>query len=308
MGGRLERATFWGALALLLLATLVAYRVLVGPEPGGAPPPRPPEVEPEPEPVPLVVAAATGDVTLVRGGVRAPLVAGDALRPDDALETAPGARVELAGGSYRVALEEGGRFDVQEITAELSRFRLGAGVATARVADDPARAVEIEAAPDVVARSTGGDLAVSRAGDVVAVGVLRGGAELRAGGERVVLRAGEQSVARAGGPPSAPAPIPPSLLLKVSWPKEQTTNQRRIVVTGRTDPGATVILGDERVSVGPDGRFTHVIVLREGRQRLAARAHGIGGSAFADGPAVLLDTRAPDARFETRDLWGAPRK
>lgn len=306
MGGRRERAAFWGALALLLLATGVAYRVLVGPEPGGPRPPPPGVVEPEP--VRLVVAAATGDVTLVRGGVRARLAAGDALRPDDALETAPGARVELAGGSYQVALEEGGRFDVQEITAELSRFRLGAGVASARVQDDPARAVEIEAAPDVVARSTGGDLAVSRAGEVVAVGVLRGGAELRAGGERVVLRAGEQSVARAGRPPSAPAPIPSSLLLKVSWPKEQTTNQRRIVVTGRTDPGATVILGDERVEVAADGRFTHVIVLREGRQRLAARAHGVAGSSTEQGPAVVLDTRAPDARFDTRDLWAPQRR
>jgi hypothetical protein len=306
MGGRRQGARFWGALALLLGGTAVAYRLLVGPEPGVAAPPAPPPAS-APEPVRLVVAAATGDVTLIRGGVRGPLAAGDALRPDDALETAPGARVELAGGSYEVALEEGGRFDVQEITVELSRFRLGAGVASARVQEDPARAVEIEAA-NVVARSTGGELAVSKAGDVVAVGVLRGGAELRAAGERVLLRAGEQSVARAGRAPSAPAPIPSSLLLKVSWPEQQTTNQRRIVVTGRTEPGATVVLGGESVEVGPDGRFTHVVVLREGRQRLAARAHGVAGSASAQGPAVVLDTRAPDPRFDTRDLWAPARR
>ncbi len=73
-------------------------------------------------------------------------------------------------------------------------------------------------------------------------------------------------------------------------------------------PGAVVVLGDERVEVQPDGRFTHVVVLREGRQRLSARAHGVGGSAAAEGPAVVLDTRAPDARFDTRDLWAPPRK
>jgi len=50
-----------------------------------------------------------------------------------------------------------------------------------------------------------------------------------------------------------------------------------------------------------------VIVLREGRQQLTARAFGVAGKAAVEGPAVVLDTRAPDARFDTRDLW-APRR
>ena len=50
------------------------------------------------------------------------------------------------------------------------------------------------------------------------------------------------------------------------------------------------------------------VVLREGRQRLAARAHGVAGAATVEGPTVVLDTRAPDARFDTRDLWVSPRK
>jgi hypothetical protein len=60
--------------------------------------------------------------------------------------------------------------------------------------------------------------------------------------------------------------------------------------------------------VQPDGRFTHVIVLREGRQRLSARALGVAGSARTDGPVILLDTRAPDPRFDTQDLWAKPKK
>jgi len=304
MGGTRERAAFWSIVALLVAGTGLAYRVLLGPEPGRAAPP----AASEPDPVRLVVGRATGEVTVIRAGVRTRIAAGDALRSEDAIETGPGGRVELAGAGYEVALEEGGRFDVEEITAELSRFRLGAGLVSARVQDDPRRAVEIQAAADAVARTTGGDVAVSRSGDVVAVGVLRGTAEFRAAGGAVVLRGGEQSVADGGRPPSAPTPIPASLLLKVSWPAERTTNQRRIVVTGRTQPGATVVLGDERVEVKPDGRFTHVVVLREGRQRLAARAHGVAGSAAAEGPAIVLDTRAPDPRFDTRDLWVQPRK
>lgn len=296
---------FWGLVVLLVAGTAAAYRLLLGPEPGRAGPSTAP---PAPPAVRLAVASASGEVTVVRAGVRARAAAGDELRPDDAIETAPGARVALAGGSYEVVLEEGGRFDVQEITAELSRFRLGSGLVSAHVQDEPGRAIEIQAAPDAVARTRGGDVAVARSGDVVAVGVQRGSAEFRSGGSTVLLRGGEQSVAAHGRAPSAPVAIPASLLLKVSWPSERATNQRRIVVSGRTAPGAIVVLGDERVTVQPDGRFTHVVVLREGRQRLSARAHSVGGSARADGPAIVLDTRAPDARFDTRDLWVQPAK
>ncbi len=304
-GGR-QRAMSWAAVALLLGAAAIAYRLLLGPEPGAS---RAPPPSPAPAPaVRLAIAQADGDVTIVRAGARLRATAGDELRPEDAIETAPGARVELAGGSYQVALEEGGRFDVKEITAELSRFRLESGLVSARVQDEPGRAVEIEGAADAVARTTGGEVAVSRSGGVVAVGVRRGAAEFRAAGKTVTVRGGEQSVAAVGKAPSPPTPLPASLLLKVSWPEERATNRRRIVVTGRTAPGAIVVLGGERVEVQPDGRFTHVILLREGRQKLSARAFAVGGAARSDGPAILLDTRAPDARFDTRDLWVQPRK
>jgi len=302
MASRREHVGFWGALALLAVGTLVAYRWLLGPEPGA---PAAPGAAPAAM-VPLTVSAVAGQVSVVRRGVRAPAAPGAPLQPDDAIETAAGSRVELAGGGYRVALEEGGRFDVQEITAELSRFRLASGLVSARVEDDPRRAVEIEGAPGAVARTRGGDVSVARSGGVVAVGVRSGLAELSAAGKTVMLRGGEQSLAGAGQPPSAPAPLPASLLLKVSWPAARTTNERRIVVTGRATPGAIVVLGDDRVDVQPDGRFTHVIVLREGRQRLTARAHGVAGSAVSEGPPIVLDTRAPDARFDTRNLWVKP--
>ncbi len=302
MAGRRERIGFWVVLALLALATIVSYRALLGPEPG-ATSPRPAA----PAPVPLAVSAVVGEVSVVRAGVRTRVAAGDALRPDDAIETAAGARVELAGGGYKVTLEEGGRFDVQEITAELSRFRLAAGLVTASVKDDAARAVEIEAAPGAVARTRGGDVSVARSGALVAVGVRSGAAEYSAAGATVTLREGQQSVSRAGQAPSAPTALPASLLLKVSWPSVRTTNERRIVVTGHATPGAIVVVGEDRVEVQPDGRFTHVIVLREGRQKLSARAHGVAGSAISEGPPIVLDTRAPDARFDTRDLWVKPR-
>ncbi len=297
-----ERIRFWAVVVALLAGAAAAYVLLLGPEPGER------EAPPPPAPPPLAVAEVSGEVTIVRGGVRTRAAPGAALRPEDALETPAGARVELAGGGYTVALEEGGRFTVGEITAELSRFRLAAGLVSARVQDDPRRAVEIEGGPDVVARTRGGDVTVVRSESFFAVGVRRGRAELSSAGGTVALEEGQQSEARAGQRPSPPARLPTSLLLKVDWPAPRTTNERRMVVTGRATPGAIVVVGGERVEVRPDGRFTHVIVLREGRQTLAARALGVAGKAASDGPAVVLDTRAPDARFDTRDLWVNPRR
>ena len=305
MGGRRERAIFWAIAALLVVATAVAYRLLLGPPP---PPPPPPRAEAAPAPVALAVSDVSGDVTIVRAGARSRAAPGDALRADDAIETAEGARVVLAGADYEVALEEGGTFDVREITAELSRFRLGAGFVSAKVKEESRRAVEIEAAPGERVRTRGGDVSVARAGETTAVGVARGSAEFAAGGGTVVLSAGQESIAARGKPPSAPRKIPESLLLKVTWPEERTTNRRRIVVTGRTQPGAIVVLGSERVDVQADGRFTHVIALREGRQRLAARARGVGGVASDEGPVIVLDTRAPDPRFDTSGLWAKPKR
>lgn len=302
MAGR-DRVTFWAVLAALLAGAALAYVLLLGREPARRPP-----IPAAPAAVRLAVGDVVGEVTIVRGGVRSRAASGAELRPDDAIETAAGARVEVAGGGYTVTLEEGGRFAVGEITAELSRFHLGAGLVSARVQDDAARAVEIEGAPDAVARTRGGDVSVSRVGSVVAVGVRRGRADFTAAGQTVALAEGQQSQARAGSPPSPPTPLPSSLLLKVSWPGPRTTNERRMVVTGRATPGSIVILGGERVEVQPDGRFTHVIVLKEGRQTLTARAMGVAGKAASDGPAVVLDTRAPDARFDTADLWVKPRR
>jgi hypothetical protein len=303
MAGRRERVTFWVVLAVLVVGTAVAYVLLLGREPG-----RRTVSPPAAQALPLTVGDLVGEVTIVRGGVRERAVSGATLRPDDAIETAAGARVQMAGGGYTVTLEEGGRFAVGEITAELSRFRLGAGLVSARVQDDPGRAVEIEGAPNAVARTRGGEVSVARVGTVVSVGVRRGRADFTAAGSTVSLAEGQQSQARAGAAPTAPAPLPSSLLLKVSWPAPRVTNERRMVVTGRATPGAIVVLGSEKVEVQPDGRFTHVIVLREGRQTLTARAMSVAGKVSSEGPAMVLDTRAPDARFDTRDLWVKPRR
>lgn len=294
---------FVGGLGGLAAAVGLAYALLLGRGPVEVPAAPPPPTAPAP--VELRIAAVVGDATVVRGAERIAARAGELLRPDDRIETAGDGRVELAAGeAYAVGLDGGARIEVKQIADELSRFRLESGLATARVRHDPRRAVEIEAA-GAVARTRGGDLAVAATGEVAAVGVTRGEAEFTAGGETVIVRAGEQSIARAGGKPLPAEPIPRSLLLKVSWPGERVTNQQRFVVRGRTNPGAVLLVDGERVEVGPDGTFARVVYLREGTQKLRVRARDVGGRLEeVASPPVVLDTRAPEARFDTRGLWG----
>src|SRR5512146_1855870 len=109
MPGR-ERVTFWAVLAALAAGTALAYLLLVGRAPG-----RPSPQQAPPAALPLAVGALVGEVTIVRMGERTPAVTGAELKPENVLETAAGARVELAGGGYGVTLEEGGRFAVGEI-------------------------------------------------------------------------------------------------------------------------------------------------------------------------------------------------
>jgi hypothetical protein len=301
-----DHVAFWAASALLVGASVGAYLLLLGRGPGSAASPEPP-----PGPVRVVVASVSGRAEVLhRGGARAPLASGDELSPDDAVATGPDSRLELAAGeSYHVVLDGASRFGIEEITHELSRFRLDEGRVSATVRDDAERAVEIASVRDAVARTRGGEVSVLRTGAAVAVGVAQGQAEFRSGGRTVLLRGGEQSAAAGGGTPSTPSPIPSSLLLKVAWPEERTTAQRSFVVTGRASPGALVAVGAERVEVAADGSFRHVVELSEGAQRLSVSARDVAGRReVVRSPPIVLDTAGPAAEFDTSQLWRAEKR
>jgi hypothetical protein len=163
-------------------------------------------------------------------------------------------------------------------------------------------------ASEGAARTRGGELSRASVGGRVTVGVTAGRAEFEAGGRIVTLHTGQASSAEPGQPPSPPVALPRSLLLKVDWPAARETNRRKLVVQGKTTPGAVLTLGGQRVQVGPDGTFSHVVWLREGAQALDVVARDVGGRVEKSrSPTVVLDTRAPDVRFDTDTLWqGAP--
>jgi len=315
MDDRRERRLFWALVAALLAATGAAYALILGPPPGEREPvlmfadePTGARAAADPAgaavpaaPFRLALSQVAGEVTLVRGGVAAPARPGDSLHDADAVVTGAGARVEIAGGPYALALEEAGRLEVHAATPALARVRLASGLVSARVGGG---ALEIAAAPGSSVRSEGGALSVACDGEALAAGVREGRAELRAEGGSVALSAGQQSVARQGRPPSRPSAIPASMALHVKWPRVWKTNHGRLVLQGATAPGAVLVIAGERVPLEPDGRFTHVVALREGEQQLRAHARAVGGlEATAEGPVVVLDTRAPGARFDTRRLW-----
>jgi hypothetical protein len=271
------------------------------------------DVAPPPAPTPapslLTVKSASGTVWVSRGGVRAPLRPGEPLRESDAIETTEGSTLELAAGDrYQILLEGAARFGVKEIAAELSRFRLDDGLASAQVKKDSGSVLVIESSADASVRTAGGRVTVAASDQRVAVGVTDGEAQLGSGGQIVAVRAGQFSMAERGRSPSAPVALPRSLLLKVDWPGGGATNQRRVVIRGRASPGALVSIGGERVKTGPDGTFAHAVVLAEGQQRFEAAARDVAGRRTATAsPPVILDTRAPDTEFDTRNLWGKQR-
>jgi hypothetical protein len=306
MSATRERLHFTAVAMALVGAAWLAYWLLLARGPAGvasapapAPPPAPPAV------TRLSVSRAMGGVVLFRAGVRrAPLLAGAELLPDDVIETVEGASAVLvAGESYQVVLEGAARFAVKEIAAEVSRFRVEDGLVTATVREEPGRTVVVEAS-GAEARTRGGTLAVASVAGAVTVGVTGGAAEFESAGRIVTLRPGQGSTAAPGLPPTPPAPLPRSLLLKVDWPTSHETNRRKLVVRGQATPGVVLTLGGQRVTVGADGRFTQTVWLREGAQELDAVARDVAGRRERSrSQTVVLDTRAPDTRFDTRGLW-----
>lgn len=296
---------FWALVALVIGAAGLSYVVLLPPRPGLPPPPPPPAA---PEKISFRVVEVTGAPEIERAGVRRPAKIGDELLVSDTVVTSRGASLRFASKGQEFQLPEVTRVGVMEATSANSRFRLERGLLQARVDDDPNRSVEISAAKSAVARTTGGDLQVSSSGQVVAVAVRRGGAEFTSGGTMVAVAEGQRSVATGEGAPTRPEAIPESALLEVVWPEERTTNHRRVPVSGTYLPGAIVVIGSSTMEVQPDGHFRGTIDLREGEQRVTARGRAAGTYAEAKSPPLVLDTRAPDARFDTGGLWDKDRR
>ncbi|HEY3448342.1 MAG TPA: hypothetical protein VGK67_18440 [Myxococcales bacterium] len=307
---------FWAALAALAAALAGGYLFFLrgpdvppvaeaGPD-AAAPAPEPPDAE-APRARDLQVAEISGTVEIRSGkGSYTPAQPGAVLKADDSLRTSGDGRARLVSDqSFDVQVEPGTELEVQELTEQLSRVQLGLGMVVARVDGKNGKRLEVSArGSDAVAASTDGTFAVSSNGaGTVAVGARAGEVELKSAGKAVILRSGQQSVALPGMAPSDPTAIPTSLFLKVDWPAAKEINQRKVTVTGKTTPGAVVLLAGQPAKVDKDGRFKASLSLREGKNSLSAEGLDVGGHQAREVRELAVDTTAPETKIPTDGLW-----
>ena len=117
---------------------------------------------------------------------------------------------------------------------------------------------------------------------------------MSARGREVVLRSGQFTRVAPGAPPTDAAPLPPSLLLKVTWPggEKGLVRSTSTVVAGQTDPGSRIVVQGRHVAVDAEGRYRAEVTLREGENRLTVRARDpVGRQREERSPPIKVDTR-----------------
>ncbi len=224
---------------------------------------------------------------------------GEHVQPNDRLRTDEHATAELrSGDGSLVRLYEGTEVRVDELRRELSRLALGAGMATADIADDPNRVFELALgkkstidAPGV-ARTHGASFTATVGAGGAAVANRRGEVILAARGREVVLRTSQYGRIRPGQAPDAPTPIPASLLLKVEWP-EAITHSPTVIVAGQTTPGARVRINGHFAEVDTAGRYRQSLPLADGPHPLAVEATDVAGQKRSSEGHIVVDTH-PD--------------
>ena len=229
---------------------------------------------------------------------------GEKIAPGSGVRTGPEGAAKLAYGEGLAAeVRSGTSLSVDRLDSEVARFVVKEGLVIVDLDEKKQgkRIVQLAAeGSDAILETRGGRVTMLNDGHGnVQAAVTRGDAVLAAGGEQVTLGAGEQSSVASGEAPSAPVKIPSSLLLKVKWPPPQTA-KRRHRISGNATPGSLVRVGKQIVAADADGRFTAVVDLSEGSNRLIVRAVDVvGRTEQNESPAIDLDTEAPPHEIET---------
>jgi FecR protein len=243
----------------------------------------PPEVRPAPVVVPEVratVVEVVGAVERAHGEKWVELHVGDALAPDDAVRTGPGARADLRVGdeTSRLSIPERSEMRVDEVTRDVHAFQLARGRIDVDYGAREDRVLRV--------RSENGTVAETRAarftmlhndnGAMVAVATQEGSVSLSSGGGTVQVGAGQQSVVFDGAKPLAAEPIPLEVLLKVAA-KASKQDALCLSLSGKVRPGSQVFVEDMPAEVSRDGSFHADVPQREGRSKVRVVAREPGG-------------------------------
>ena len=249
------------------------------------------------------IQRADGSVEIRVGQDWRPAGVGMEVAPGSGVRTGPNGSATVSyGDGIAAEVNSDSVLRVDRLDDRVARFVVGQGSVVLDVSDaKPGRVVQLAAdGSDAVLETTAGRVAVLNDGKgQLQAAVTRGNAQLSANGGQIDLAEGQQSIIAPGKPPSAPAPIPRSLLLKVQWPKKQTTKRHHRVV-GTTNPGARVRVGGRLITADAKGRFSAVVDLREGANRISIEAVDVvGRTQGVESPEIVVDSKAPDQTIET---------
>ncbi|MBN2499093.1 MAG: FecR domain-containing protein [Deltaproteobacteria bacterium] len=258
-------------------------------------------------PVALALNLVQGPVEIQRGqGEWKRAEVGMVLEANDRIRTATGGQAALSmPGVFEVRLDSDSEFTVRSLAEDVFRFMLSEGMIDANVVDDPNTFFEV-AASTAVARTRGGSFRMHvDAEGQVAVGTQRGSVDLEAEGKVVKVAAGYLARAVRGEQPQDPIRIPKQLMLKVRWPKKRELSTRKLVLSGKTAPGARLRIDGVTVAVDERGRFRKVVTLKEGSNRIAVESEDVGGNRTQlRSPSLQVDTRSDSFQIQTSpDMW-----
>jgi hypothetical protein len=268
----------------------------------------------EPEPKKEDKVAAALQITKVEGKVEVQREGQEwqqaelktVLGPKDSIRTGPVAKAELGvEGLYSVEMEGSSEFKVKSLADNVSKFMLKEGMISADVAEDAKQSFEIDAA-NTTAKTDGGafKMSVNKQG-LVALGTSRGSVDVEAEGKVIQVKEGYYTRVTKGEQPKDPIQIPSKLFLKVRWPKKKVMKKRKLMVSGKTAPGSSVRVEGVTVSVDSTGKFSKLVALREGANKVKVESIDVGGNIKElISPAMVVDTQADAFQIKTGpDMW-----
>jgi hypothetical protein len=250
----------------------------------------------------VTVVEIEGEVDREVDGHWQPVRPGDKLSPTDSIRTRLDGRAVLDVAGVRVELDRVSR--LSSIVA--TRVELSEGRVSARVPSGKREfGVSVDGS-DAVAETESGEFAVLADGEGAAtVATVSGSVRVTAKNQTVDVPAGTQSIVGRGEAPSAPTPIPASLFLKVQKPQRKVQRSRQLSLSGTTVPGAALTINGRQVAVDAEGRFSAVVDLDEGENRVLVQTRDVIGRAAEDGVGVEVDSRGPDVGGSV--TWGKDR-
>jgi hypothetical protein len=302
---RRRRPLLWSA-GLLLVAALVAAGWLRRQGGRSGTPPVPPTAAAGAAAIPIdgagtfEVASATGTVEAQRQGAWVPIREGDTLTRADVVRTQAksGAILRFSAGT-EIELRERVEIGLDRLPGGAA-VDLRRGKLLARVSASDALAItarQTKTSNDGFARF----VVLADEEGRVSVAALEGSARFSAGGKSVRLPEGTESRSQAGAPPTDPERIPEEVFLDVLWPTDRPGEHADI--EGRAAPSTTVTVNGTRTNVGPDGRFSSRVKLREGKNLLEVEAESLSGQTRRASTTLVRRPPRPALTPEATDLW-----